>query len=323
MYYIFSFLSLVVPILISIAYLTLAERKIMASMQKRKGPNVVGIFGLLQPLADGLKLIKETVFPSSSNLIVFFCSPVLTFFLSISGWMFIPLNAYGSIIDIDVSTLFLLAISSLSVYGIICSGWSSNSKYAFLGALRSAAQMISYEISVGLIIMTILVVVGTSNLHSIIFFQKYNFWLFLPLFPAFIMFFISTLAETNRAPFDLPEAESELVAGYNTEYSALGFALFFLGEYSNMILMSSITTIFFLGGYLPFFKESLFYYIPQSFWFASKVIMLLFFFVWIRASLPRKRYDQLMFLGWKIFLPTSLAILFMNACFLIFVDGLP
>nr|UBY46096.1 Nad1 [Porphyridium purpureum] len=274
MYYIFSFLSLVVPILISIAYLTLAERKIMASMQKRKGPNVVGIFGLLQPLADGLKL-------------------------------------------------FILAISSLSVYGIICSGWSSNSKYAFLGALRSAAQMISYEISVGLIIMTILVVVGTSNLHSIIFFQKYNFWLFLPLFPAFIMFFISTLAETNRALNDLPEAESELVAGYNTEYSALGFALFFLGEYSNMILMSSITTIFFLGGYLPFFKESLFYYIPQSFWFASKVIMLLFFFVWIRASLPRKRYDQLMFLGWKIFLPTSLAILFMNACFLIFVDGLP
>ena len=322
-YCIFSFFVLVGPVLVSVAYLTLAERKIMASMQRRKGPNVVGVFGLVQPLADGLKLFsKETIFPSPSNLIIFFFSPLLTFFLAISCWIFIPLNSYGSIIDVDVSVLFLLALSSLSVYGIICSGWSSNSKYSFLGALRSTAQMISYEISIGLILMTNLVLTGSTNLHVIILFQKYSFWLAFSLCPTFVMFFISILAETNRAPFDLPEAESELVAGYNTEYSAMGFALFFLGEYSNMILMSSIAVIFFMGGYLPLSSnESCFIF--SSFWFSIKVIFLLFFFIWIRASLPRKRYDQLMFLGWKVFLPASLAILFFNACFLLLIDGLP
>jgi NADH-quinone oxidoreductase subunit H len=286
-------------------------------MQQRRGPNVVGLFGLLQPLADGLKLlIKETILPSSANTIIFILAPIITFLLALVTWSVIPFGVDMVLIDLNVGILFVFAISSLGVYGIIAAGWSSNSKYSFLGALRSAAQMVSYEVSIGLIIMCVLLCAGSLNLSEIVYAQK-EVWYCIPLFPLFIMFFISGLAETNRAPFDLPEAEAELVSGYNTEYAAMGFALFFLGEYANMILMCSVLSILFLGGWLPLINISPFNLIPGVFWFGFKVTILLFVFVWVRAAFPRYRYDQLMRLGWKVFLPFSLAwVLFVSGIFI-------
>jgi len=310
-------LAIIVPLLVAVAYLTLLERKVMASMQQRRGPNVVGLFGLLQPLADGLKLlIKETILPSSANTIIFILAPIITFLLALVTWSVIPFGADMVLIDLNVGILFVFAISSLGVYGIIAAGWSSNSKYSFLGALRSAAQMVSYEVSIGLIIMCVLLCAGSLNLSEIVYAQK-EVWYCIPLFPLFIMFFISGLAETNRAPFDLPEAEAELVSGYNTEYAAMGFALFFLGEYANMILMCSVLSILFLGGWLPLINFFPFNLIPGVFWFGFKVTILLFVFVWVRAAFPRYRYDQLMRLGWKVFLPFSLAwVLFVSGIFI-------
>ena len=272
-------LTIIIPLLIAVAYMTLAERKIMASMQRRKGPNITGIFGLLQPFADGLKLfVKETILPSSANVIIFILAPVLTFLLSLISWCVIPIGEGMVFADINMGILYLLAISSLSVYGIIISGWASNSKYAFLGSLRSAAQMISYEISISLILICVLFCSGSLNLTEIVLAQQ-NIWYGIPLFPILIMFYISILAETNRAPFDLPEAEAELVAGYNVEYSAIGFALFFLSEYANMILMCSLTTIIFLGAWLPPFNFINFQLIPSNLWFGLKTVILLFGFI--------------------------------------------
>lgn len=312
-------LFIIVPLLISVAYFTLAERKIMGSIQRRKGPNVIGWFGLLTPLADGLKLFsKETILPSNSDLIVFVIAPMTTFLLSLIGWAVIPFGEgiVGS--DIQIGVLYLFGISSLGVYGIITSGWSSNSKYAFLGALRSAAQMVSYEVSIGFIIICVVLCVGSFNLTEIVIAQK-NIWFCIPLFPVFIMFFISALAETNRHPFDLPEAEAELVSGYNVEYSAMGFALFFLGEYANMLLMSCLTTILFFGGWLPLFDIFPFNIIPSFIWFGLKICFFVILFIWFRAILPRYRYDQLMTLGWKVFLPLSLSyLLFISSIFLSF-----
>uniref|UniRef100_A0A0D6QRC2 NADH-ubiquinone oxidoreductase chain 1 n=2 Tax=Araucaria cunninghamii TaxID=56994 RepID=A0A0D6QRC2_ARACU len=307
-------LGIIIPLLLGVAFLVLAERKVMAFVQRRKGPNVVGLFGLLQPLADGLKLaVKEPISPSSANFFLFRMAPVVTFMLSLVAWAVVPFD-YGMVLsDLDIGILYLFAISSLGVYGIIIAGWSSNSKYAFLGALRSAAQMVSYEVSIGLIIITVLICVGSCNLSEIVMAQR-QIWFGIPLFPVLVMFFISCLAETNRAPFDLPEAEAELVAGYNVEYSSMGFALFFLGEYANMILMSSLCTLLFLGGWLPILDLPIFNKIPGSIWFSIKVIFFLFLYIWVRAAFPRYRYDQLMGLGWKVFLPLSLA-------WVVFVSG--
>ena len=297
-------LAIVIPVLISVAFFTLAERKIMGGMQRRRGPSVVGFFGLLQPMADGLKLfLKETILPSSSNLFLFILAPILTFLVSVIGWVVIPFGEGLVIADLNLGVLYLFAVSSLGVYGIIISGWSSNSKYPFLGALRSAAQMVSYEASIGFIIVTVILCAGTLNLSGIVFAQS-HVWFCFPLLPMFVMFFISVLAETNRHPFDLPEAEAELVAGYNVEYSAFGFALFFLGEYANMLLMSGLTVILFLGGWLAPF--SFLSFIPASIWFGLKILIFVFIFIWVRAALPRYRYDQLMRLGWKVFLPLSI-----------------
>nr|UQM88483.1 NADH dehydrogenase subunit 1 [Sphagnum subsecundum] len=316
-------LGIIIPLLLGVAFLVLAERKVMASMQRRKGPNVVGLFGLLQPLADGFKLmIKEPILPSSANLFIFIMAPVITFMLSLIAWAVIPFD-YGMVLsDLNVGILYLFAISSLGVYGIITAGWSSNSKYAFLGALRSAAQMVSYEVSIGLIIITVLICVGSCNFSEIVIAQK-QIWFGIPLFPVFIMFFISCLAETNRAPFDLPEAEAELVAGYNVEYSSMGFALSFLGEYANMILMSSLCTLLFLGGWLPILDIPIFQAIPGSIWFSIKVLFFLFVYIWVRAAFPRYRYDQLMRLGWKVFLPLSLARVVFVSGVLVAFDWLP
>jgi NADH-quinone oxidoreductase subunit H len=307
-------LGIIVPLLLAVAFMVLAERKVMASMQRRKGPNVVGLFGLLQPIADGLKLVvKEPVLPSSANLVLFLMAPVLTFVLSLIAWAVIPFE-YGHVLsDCNVGVLYMFSISSLGVYGIITAGWSSNSKYAFLGGLRSAAQMVSYEVSIGLILITVLLCVGSLNFTAIVNAQK-QIWFCVPLFPLAVLFFISCLAETNRAPFDLPEAEAELVAGYNVEYASMGFALFFLGEYANMILMSSLCAIFFFGGWLPPINWAIFYWIPGSVWFSLKVLFFLFSYIWVRAAFPRYRYDMLMRLGWKVFLPFSLA-------WVVFVSG--
>ncbi|MFT6219517.1 MAG: NADH-quinone oxidoreductase subunit H [Rickettsiales bacterium] len=299
-------LLVVLPLVGGVAYLTLMERRVIAAMQLRKGPNVVGAFGLLQPLADGLKLmLKEVILPTKANKILFLLAPFITFMLALIAWAVIPFSETWVIADINVGIVYLLATSSLGVYGVIIAGWASNSKYAFLGAVRSSAQMISYEVSIGLVIVTVVLLVGSLNLTDIVLAQK-NYWFALPLFPMFIIFFISTLAETNRLPFDLPEAESELVAGYNVEYSSMPFSMFFLGEYANMILMSATTTILFLGGWLPPFDNAFFNFIPGVIWFILKIVFLLFCFIWVRATLPRYRYDQLMRLGWKVFLPISL-----------------
>lgn len=316
-------LLLIVPLLVAVAYFTLAERKVIAAMQRRRGPNVVGFLGLLQPLADGLKLLlKETILPSSANLFVFILAPILTFMLSLVTWAVMPFD-YGQVFaDLNIGVLYILAISSLGVYGIIISGWSSNSKYAFLGGLRSAAQMVSYEVSLGIIIMCVLLCVGSLNLTTIVIAQE-SIWFVVPLLPAAVMFFISGLAETNRAPFDLPEAEAELVAGYNVEYSAMGFAMFFLGEYANILLFSSMTVVFFLGGWLPLLPTIPFTWIAGSIWFGIKVAFLMFLFIWVRAAFPRYRYDQLMRLGWKIFLPLSIGWLLFVAGVLTSFNWLP
>ena len=314
-------LIIVVPLLICVAFLTLMERKVIASMQMRKGPNVVGPFGLLQAFADGLKLMsKEIIIPTNANKVLFILAPVVTFTLALVGWAVIPVSYHRVLADINVGVLYLLAISSLGVYGIVIAGWSSNSKYPFLGAIRSAAQMVSYEVSIGLIIITVLLCAGSLNLTQIVLSQKHCWYVF-PLFPMFVVFFISILAETNRHPFDLPEAEAELVAGYNVEYSATPFALFFLGEYANMILMSAIATILFLGGWLPPFEALNF--IPGFICFVLKVLFMLFLFIWMRAALPRYRYDQLMRLGWKVFLPFSLAAVVVTAGVLLYMGWLP
>jgi len=315
--------AIVLPLLLAVAYLTYAERKVIGAMQLRKGPNVVGPFGLLQPMADGLKLfVKETIVPTAANRGVFFLAPCLTFTLSLVAWAVIPFGEGLVLADINVGVLYLLAISSLNVYGILMAGWASNSRYAFLGALRSAAQMVSYEISMGFIIITVLLVAGSLNLSEIVMAQK-KVWFVFPLLPMAVIFFISTLAETNRHPFDLPEAESELVAGYNVEYSAMTFALFFLGEYSFMILMSAITTLLFLGGWLPPWEMAPFTWIPGAVWFALKVAFVLFLFLWVRATFPRYRYDQLMRLGWKVFLPVSLAAVVVVSGVLVAFDLAP
>ncbi|MBL6935111.1 MAG: NADH-quinone oxidoreductase subunit NuoH [Alphaproteobacteria bacterium] len=315
--------AIVLPLLICVAYLTYAERKVIGAMQLRKGPNVVGPFGLLQPIADGLKLfMKETVVPSSANPAVFIFAPILTFTLGLVAWAVIPFDQGLVLADINVGILYLFAISSLGVYGVIMAGWASNSKYAFLGALRSAAQMVSYEVSIGFIIITVLLCVGSLNLTAIVLAQE-TVWFVIPLLPMFVVFFISALAETNRAPFDLPEAEAELVAGYNVEYSAMTFALFFLGEYANMILMSAMTVILFLGGWLPPFDVAPFNLIPGPLWFLIKIAGVLFGFLWVRATFPRYRYDQLMRLGWKVFLPLSMAWVVLTAGVLIVTGWLP
>jgi len=314
-------LIVVVPLLISVAYFTLAERKILGAIQRRRGPNVIGVYGLTTPLADGFKLlVKETILPSNSNKFIFIISPIITFVISLMGWAIIPYDKYSVLAEVNIGVLYLFAISSLGVYGIIMSGWSSNSKYAFLGALRSAAQMVSYEVSIGFILVVIVICCGSFNLEMIIESQK-NVWFVIPFFPLFLMFFTSALAETNRHPFDLPEAESELVSGYNVEYSAMGFALFSLGEYSNMLLMSALNVILFFGGWLA--PVSFLSFIPGSLWFGIKICFFVILYVWIRAALPRYRYDQLMGLGWKVFLPISLTYLILTFSILISFNMLP
>lgn len=314
-------LSIIVPLLISVAYFTLAERKVMGAIHRRRGPNVIGVFGLLQPLADGFKLlVKETVLPSNANKFLFIISPIITFVISLMGWAIIPFDKYSFLAELNIGILYIFAISSLGVYGIIMSGWSSNSKYAFLGALRSAAQMVSYEVSIGFIITIIVICCGSFNLEQIIDTQK-HVWFIIPFFPLFLMFFVSALAETNRHPFDLPEAEAELVSGYNVEYSAMGFALFSLGEYANMLLMSALNVILFLGGWLPLFEFLSF--IPGSIWFGIKMCIFVILYIWMRAALPRYRYDQLMNLGWKVFLPLSLTYLMVTFFILISFNMLP
>lgn len=322
-------LIVVVPLLVCMAMLTYFERKIIAAMQLRKGPNVVGFFGLLQPFADGVKLLfKETIFPAQANKVIFLLAPMLTFTLALVGWAVIPLTSSFVIADINVGVLYLFAISSLGVYGIIMAGWASNSKYAFLGAIRSSAQMVSYEVSIGFVIVAVILNVGSLNLGDIVraqaggighwFAFNFSFANGFALFPMFVVFFISALAETNRHPFDLPEAEGELVAGYNVEYSSMSFALFFLGEYMNMILMSGMVTILFLGGWQSPFEIAFFNAIPDLLWFVIKVAFCLFVFIWVRATLPRYRYDQLMRLGWKIFLPLSLLWVVLTAAYVVY-----
>lgn len=309
-------LLIVLPLLGAVAYLTLAERKVIAAMQLRRGPNVTGPFGLLQPLADGLKLmLKEVIIPTGSNKALFVLAPMITFILALIGWAVVPFDEGLVLADINVGVLYLLAISSLGVYGVVIAGWASNSKYAFLGAIRSASQMISYEVAIGFALICMLLVAGSLNLSDIVLVQKdMPIWLHVLLFPMLIVFFVCILAETNRHPFDLPEAEAELVAGFNVEYSSTTFALFFLGEYANMILMSGMCAILFMGGWLPptFFglfpvgSLSFLSAIPGILWFFAKIIFILFCFLWVRATFPRYRYDQLMRLGWKVFLPLTL-----------------
>jgi NADH-quinone oxidoreductase subunit H len=316
-------LAIIVPVLIMMAYLTYAERKVLAAIQLRKGPNIVGPFGLWQPFADAIKMMmKETVIPAGSNKMLFLLAPMLTFGLAVIAWAVIPVNDGWAIANINVGILYLFAISSLGVYGIIIAGWASNSKYAFLGAMRSAAQMVSYEVSIGFVMVCVLLCVGSLNLNDIVLAQQ-HVWFCLPLFPMFVVFFISGLAETNRAPFDLPEGESEIVAGFFVEYSSMAFALFFLGEYTNMILMSAMTSILFLGGWLAPFGVEPFTWIPGPLWFIGKIVVVLFFFLWVRATFPRYRYDQLMRLGWKVFLPLSLLWLVLTAGALMLFGWLP
>jgi NADH-quinone oxidoreductase subunit H len=331
-------LVIVVPLLVCVAYLTLAERKVLAAMQLRKGPNVVGPFGLLQPLADGLKLLmKETIIPAGANRGLFVAAPMMTFSLALVAWAVIPVSPGRVLSNLNVGILYLFAISSLGVYGIIVAGWASNSKYAFLGALRSAAQMVSYEVSIGFVMITVLLCVGSLNLSDIVMAQDRGFlglswlpgWFAVPMFPMFIIFFISGLAETNRSPFDLPEGESELVGGYFTEYSSMTFALFYLGEYANMILVAAMTTILFLGGWLapfPFVWRAIgldFIADGGFVWFALKMAAMLFCTLWVRATFPRFRYDQLMRLGWKVFLPFSLIWLILTAGALVATGSVP
>jgi NADH-quinone oxidoreductase subunit H len=302
-------LAITVPLLLAVAYMTYVDRKVWAAIQLRRGPNVVGPFGLLQPMADGLKLLlKETIIPAGANKVLFILAPMITFITALVAWAVVPFDSGWVLADINVGILYLFAISSLGVYGIIIAGWASNSKYAFLGALRSAAQMVSYEVSIGFVLITVLLCAGSLNLSVIVQSQGGGIWhwYFVPLFPMFIIFFISALAETNRTPFDLPMSEAELVAGFHTEYSAMPFALFFLGEYANIILLSGMGAVLFLGGWLPPLEFAPFTWVPGVVWFALKIAFLLFVFSWTKGTLPRYRYDQLMRLGWKVFLPISL-----------------
>lgn len=316
-------LSITVPLLLAVAFFTVAERKIMGAVQRRRGPNVIGYIGLFQALADGLKLfVKETTFPSNSNLVVFLLAPILSFLLSVISWAVIPFSYAVVLADTNLGILYIFAVSSLNVYGLILAGWASNSKYAFLGALRSAAQMISYEISIGFIVLSVATCIGSLNMSKIVLAQK-EIWLLLPLFPLFVMFYISMLAETNRHPFDLPEAEAELVSGYNVEYSAMTFALFFLAEYSNMLLMSAFSAILFFGGWLPPINIFPLILMPGSVWFSIKVAIGAIFFILTRATLPRYRYDQLMHLGWKCFLPLAIGYLMLTIGILISFNWLP
>ncbi len=299
-------LIILIPVLIAVAYFTHIERKFLGAIQRRRGPNVVGVFGLLQPLADGFKfLVKEIVVPSNSNKFVFLLAPVFTFIISLLSWAVLPVSEFSAFADISLGLLYLFSVSSLGVHGIIMSGWASNSKYAFLGSLRSTAQMLSYEISLGFILATVATVAGSFNLNTIIIAQEFVSFVFL-LSPLFLVFFISALAETNRHPFDLPEAEAELVSGYNVEYSGMTFALFSLAEYSNMLAMSALMAILFFGGWLPFFSINLGDFSIGSFSFCIKLLVFILLFIWMRAALPRYRYDQLMNLGWKFFLPFTL-----------------
>jgi NADH-quinone oxidoreductase subunit H len=312
--------AVIVPLMVAMAYLTYAERKVLARAQLRKGPNVVGWFGLLQPFADGLKLLmKETVIPSGANRIVFIVAPILSFVLALVAWAVIPFDVGVVLSNINVGILYLFAISSLGVYGIVMAGWASNSKYAFLGAMRSAAQMVSYEVSIGFVIVTVLLCAGSLNLSDIVLAQR-HIWFVVPLLPMAVIFFISGLAETNRSPFDLPEGESELVGGYFVEYSAMAFALFFLGEYMNMIMVAAMTSILFLGGWLAPLGLT---FIPGPIWLFLKIAFVLFWFLWVRATFPRFRYDQLMRLGWKVFLPFSLFWLVLTAGVLTGMGWLP
>jgi NADH-quinone oxidoreductase subunit H len=316
-------LAVLMPVLISVAFLVYAERKVLALIQLRRGPNVVGPFGILQSFADALKLLtKENIVPSNSNKVVFLLAPIITMVLSLAGWAVIPFAPNWVIADINVGIMYLFAVSSLGVYGVIMAGWASNSQYPFLGALRSAAQMVSYEVSIGFVIITVLLCVGSLNLSKIVEAQQ-TVWFAIPLLPMFVVFFISALAETNRLPFDLPEDESTLLAGFFTEYSSASFVLFFLGEYAIMILMSSMTVILFMGGWLPPFDIFPLNVIPGVVWFTLKVIFILFLFIWVRGTFPRYRYDQLMRLGWKIFLPLSLLWVVLTAGFLMIFDMVP
>ena len=316
---ILGYIIIIVPVLISVAFLTLAERKIMGSVQQRFGPNVVGLNGTLQPIADAVKLmVKETIIPSNANTIGFIIAPLLSLFISLLSWSIIPFSNISFFINFDLGLLILFCLSSLAVYGVIVSGWSSNSRYAYFGALRSTSQMISYEVSFGLILIVILLCVGSINLTNIVAFQHFIFFI-VPFLPLFIMFLISILAETNRAPFDLPEAESELVSGFNVEYSSMGFALFFLAEYSSMIIMSCIVAICFLGGWLIIFKATFFI---DTLIISFKINLILFFYIWVRSSFPRYRIDQLMRLCWKIFLPLALSFILLVMGILFFSNGI-
>ena len=316
-------MAVIVPVLVSVAFLVYAERKVLALIQLRRGPNIVGPFGILQSFADALKLLtKENIIPSGSNKIVFILAPIITMVLSLAAWAVIPFAPGWVVSDINVGVMYLFAVSSLSIYGVIMAGWASNSKYPFLGALRSAAQMVSYEVSIGFVIITVLLCVGSLNLTKIVEAQR-TVWFAIPLLPMFIVFFISALAETNRLPFDLPEDEATLVAGFFTEYSSASFVLFFLAEYASMILMSAMTVILFLGGWLPPFDIFPFNVVPGIIWFTAKIIFVLFLFIWVRGTFPRYRYDQLMRLGWKIFLPLSLFWVVATASFLTIFDMVP
>jgi len=320
---VYKILFLLVPVLVSVAMIVWLDRRVWGLVQKRKGPNVVGPFGLLQTLADALKYIfKEIIIPASANKAVFVLAPIVTMTLALVAWAVIPMSEEFVLADINVGVLYLFAVSSLGVYGIIMGGWASNSKYPFLGAIRSAAQMVSYEVSIGIIIINVLLCVGSLNLKDIVLAQK-DLWYVIPLFPMFVIFFISALAETNRPPFDLPEAEAELVAGYQTEYSGMMYAMFWLGEYANILLMCAMGSILFLGGWLPIIDLYPINLIPAPIWMIIKILFLFFLFALIKAIVPRYRYDQLMRLGWKIFLPFSLFYLVLTASFLFYFDKLP
>jgi NADH-quinone oxidoreductase subunit H len=319
----YKILFLLVPVLVSVAMVVWLDRRIWAFVQKRQGPNVVGPFGLLQSLADALKYIfKEVIIPSSSNKVIFILAPIVTMTLALISWAVIPFSATQVLADINVGILYLFAVSSLGVYGIIMGGWASNSKYPFLGAIRSAAQMISYEVSIGVIIINVLLCVGSLNLNDIVLAQQ-NLWFVIPLFPMFVIFFISALAETNRPPFDLPEAEAELVAGYQTEYSGMMYAMFWLGEYANILLMCAMGSVLFLGGWLSPIDLYPFNLIPGTFWLIFKILFLFILFALVKAIVPRYRYDQLMRLGWKIFLPLSLTWVVLTASYLFYFNLLP
>ena len=320
---IYKIFFLLIPVLVSVALIVWFDRRVWAFVQKRKGPNVVGPFGLLQTLADALKYIfKEIIIPASANKIIFVLAPIVTLTLALIAWAVIPFSQEMVLANINVGILYIFAVSSLSVYGIIMGGWASNSKYPFLGAIRSAAQMVSYEVSIGIIIINVLLCVGSLNLSKIVMAQE-NVWFIFPLFPMFVIFFISALAETNRPPFDLPEAESELVAGYQTEYSGMMYAMFWLGEYANILLMCAMGSILFLGGWLPIIDIYPLNLVPAPIWMILKILFLFFLFALIKAIVPRYRYDQLMRLGWKIFLPFSLIYLVLTASFLFYFDKLP